>query len=158
MRTIALTIAAAIVTLMAHNSAMAENDRSLAQVAAIVADALAAKDDIVLEKYLMTYEEAATVSKKIEKDKSAYAKRIREDKQAVEEAWREVHQAGILVEHVRIEDVRIKKISKDAAQDRFTAIAIAVPVFLVKDEPKPVPMMALFFVQIGGRWKYTYCK
>jgi len=62
MKDLTLIVAAVMTCLGGHSTAMAADARSLADVAATVADALAADDAAMLQKYWITYEEAVAVS------------------------------------------------------------------------------------------------
>lgn len=155
MKTLIVMIAAATICLSGLTTAMAADGRSLADVAATVADALAADDAAMLQGYWITYEEAAAVSPQKVGSQSDFLQAKTEWKRQTDDAWKEIREAKLLVDHVKIEEVRIKKI-KDVTPDRYRIVAVAVPVFRYKGELRPVPMMAMHFVQVGERWKYAF--
>lgn len=155
MKALIATIAAAAICLCGHPAVTAADGRSLADVAATVADALAADDGGMLQKYWITFEEAAALSPQKVGTQSDFQRAKTEWTRQTDDTWREIRDAKLLVDHVKIEDVRIKKV-KDVTPDRYRIAAVAVPVFLHKGELTPVPMMAMYFVQVGGEWKYVF--
>jgi hypothetical protein len=155
MKALIVILATAVICLCGHDTAMAANGRSLADVAATVADALAADDAAILQGYWITYEEAASVSPQKVGAQSDFLHAKTEWKKQTDDAWKEIRDAKLLVDHVKIEEVRIKKI-KNVTPDRYRIVAVAVPVFRYKGELRPVPMMAMYFVQVGEKWKYAF--
>jgi hypothetical protein len=154
MKTFIVIIATIIVSLGGQVAAWAADGRSLADVAATVADALAAGDAVILQRYWITYQEAEALSPQKVGTKTEFLQAKAGWKQQTDNVWQEIRQAKLLVDHVKIEEVRIRKI-RDVTPDRYRVVAVAVPVFSHKDELKPVPMMAMHFVQVGEQWKYT---
>jgi hypothetical protein len=152
---IIITIAAAMTILGGHSTAMAAGGRSLSHVAAAVADALAADDEPMLQRYWITYEEAAAVSPQKVGTPSDFLQAKAEWKKQTDDAWKEIREAKLLVDHVIIEEVRLKKV-KGVTPDRYRVVAVAVPVFRNKGDLMPVPMMAMYFVQVGEDWKYAF--
>jgi hypothetical protein len=157
MRILPIILAAAMISMSTQAVADTSEGRSLAKVAAITADALAADDDAILQRHLMTYEQWVAVTGKKEKTKSDFQKANEKAKMMVDDVWREVREAGLLVDHVDIQDVRIKQIP-DTLSPRHLTAAIVVPVFEIKGAPTPMPMLALYFVQADGQWKYLWQK
>lgn len=149
-----IILTAVITCLGGYSTAMAADGRSLAHVAATVADALAADDAAMLQKYWITYEEAAAVSPRKVGTRSDFMQAKAEWEKQTDDTWREIREAKLLVDHVKIEEVRVKKV-KDVTPDRYKIAAIAVPVFRYEGELRPVPMMAMYFVQVGEQWKYV---
>jgi hypothetical protein len=154
MKTLIIILTAVMTCLGGYSTAMAADGRSLAHVAATVADALAADDAAILQKYWITYEEAAAVSPRKVGTRSDFIQAKAEWKKQTDDTWREIREAKLLVDHVKIEEVRINKI-KDVPPDRYRIVAVAVPVFRHRGELRPVPMMAMYFVQVDGQWKYA---
>jgi hypothetical protein len=152
---IIIVLAAAMTYLGGHSTVIAADGRSLAHVAASVADALAANDSAMLQKYWITYEEAAAVSPQKVRTQSDFIQAKAEWKKLTDSSWREIREAKVLVHHVKIEEVRIRKV-KGVMPDRYRVVAVAVPVFSHKGELMPVPMMAMYFVQVGEEWKYAF--
>lgn len=155
MKTLIIIIAAFMFCLGGSSTAMAADGRSLADVAATVTDALAADDAVMLLKYWITYEEAVAVSPQKVGTQSDFLQAKAEWKRQTDDTWKEIREAKLVVDHVKIEAVRIKKV-KDVMPERYRIVADAVPVFRHEGELRPVPMMAMYFVQAGGQWKYAY--
>jgi hypothetical protein len=155
MKNLISVIAVAVIGLSGNTTTLAADGRSLADVAATVADALAAGDAAVLQRYWITYEEAAALAPQKVGGASDFLQAKKEWKQQTDDTWKEIREAKLLVDHIKIEEVRIKKV-KDIAPDRYKIVAIAVPVFRLKGALRPVPMMAMYFVQARGEWKYVY--
>ena len=66
-----------------------------------------------------------------------------------------MRESRLLVDHATIEEVRIKKI-QGVAPDRYRVLAVAVPVLHLLGNLIPTPMMAMYFIQTGGDWKYAF--
>jgi len=131
--------------------------RSLRDVAMLTADALAAEDTDILQENMATYEELATVSKKIKRRTSEEYKKERDE--TINEMWRDVRQAKLMVDHVEIEDVIILSKSQDATPSHVnSAFGVVLPVFIHQDREIRSPMMRMFFIHIDGKWKYSYGK
>jgi hypothetical protein len=155
MKALIVMVATIAICLPGLSMATAADGRSLADVAATVADALATDDAAMLQGYWITYEEAAAVSPQKVGNQSDFLQAKTEWKRQTDDTWKEIRDAKLLVDHVKIEEVRIKKI-KDVKPDRYRIVAVAVPVFRHKGELRPVPMMAMYFVQVGEKWKYAF--
>lgn len=154
MKTLIVIVAAVIVSLGGQLAARAADGRSLADVAATVADALGADDAVILQRHWITYKEAVALSPQKVGTKKQFLQAKADWKKQTDSVWQEIRQAKLLIDHIKIEEVRIRKI-RDVTPDRYRVIAVAVPVFRHKGELTPVPMMAMYFAQVGEQWKYT---
>lgn len=59
MKLFPISVAAALLTLAIQDTILAADPTSLAEVGAIIADAMATNDTLMLQKYLKTYEDEA---------------------------------------------------------------------------------------------------
>lgn len=155
MKLLMITITAALLTLAIQGTVMASDPTSLAEVSAIVADALATNDTLMLQRHLKTYEDevAGPDGKKI--SKSDFLDVLKKRKERTERVWRDIRENKILPEDIKIMDVQLQEL--DPPDDgKYMVFATVFPVFKIEGELTPFPMAMLHFVAINGKWKFIW--
>lgn len=94
MKPFIVIIATIIVSLGGQAAARATDGRSLADVAATVADALAADDAVILQRYWITYQEAVSLSPQKVGTKTDFLQAKAGWKKQTDDAWQEIRQAN----------------------------------------------------------------